>query len=428
MLCLMPARPTVVRIFLAMCATAAVVSSVHATEPRPGEIAPVSIRNAVHMAWRQHPDQRMAEAQLAAARARLEAAGSPIHNPELVVEREDEGPDTTATIGLALALDLGGKRRARQAAAAAVLSQAEAEARQRRSRFVREWLAGWIDLRAADLRQQLGERRLGLVERAATLAERQFAAEDISGLDRDLALLARDEVQARQSGWIAERAEAEARFRTAGGESGQLPGLSLPEGTPPAPVEIDAATLQRLPEWRIAEAKAHAAEREVAVAQRNRTPDPVLGLRGGRVRYDNGLSDNVIGMSLSVPLFVRNGYRAEVVAARADAAAASAEAERSRTALIADSRRAVAGYAATRQAWERWRASRGTDVERRTGLLERLWREGELSTSDYLLQLDQTLDTAMAGIDLESRLWRNYIDYLAAAGQLERWVGLEDLP
>ena len=110
MLCLMPARPTVVRIFLAMCATAAVVSSVHATEPRPGEIAPVSIRNAVHMAWRQHPDQRMAEAQLAAARARLEAAGSPIHNPELVVEREDEGPDTTATIGLALALDLGGKQ------------------------------------------------------------------------------------------------------------------------------------------------------------------------------------------------------------------------------------------------------------------------------------------------------------------------------
>ncbi|MBS0229813.1 MAG: hypothetical protein JSS52_01435 [Proteobacteria bacterium] len=133
-------------------------------------------------------------------------------------------------------------------------------------------------------------------------------------------------------------------------------------------------------------------------------------------------------MSLSVPLFVRNGYRAEVVAARADAAAASAEAERSRAALIADSRRAVEGYAATRQAWERWRASRGTDVERRTGLLERLWREGELSTSDYLLQLDQTLDTAMAGIDLESRLWRNYIDYLAAAGQLERWVGLEDLP
>ena len=78
--------------------------------------------------------------------------------------------------------------------------------------------------------------------------------------------------------------------------------------------------------------------------------------------------------------------------------------------------------------WTLWRASRGTDIERRTGLLERLWREGELSTSDYLLQLDQTLDTALAGAELEARLWRSYADYLAATGQLERWAGLETTP
>ena len=90
--------------------------------------------------------------------------------------------------------------------------------------------------------------------------------------------------------------------------------------------------------------------------------------------------------------------------------------------------RAIDTYAATQSSWTRWQASRGTDVERRTTLLERLWREGELSTSDYLQQLKQTLDTQLAGAELEARLWRSYADYLAATGQLERWAGLEGTP
>ena len=51
-----------------------------------------------------------------------------------------------------------------------------------------------------------------------------------------------------------------------------------------------------------------------------------------------------------------------------------------------------------------------------------------MSTADYLLQLKQTLDTQLAGAELEARVWRSYADYLAATGQLERWAGLEGTP
>jgi len=96
--------------------------------------------------------------------------------------------------------------------------------------------------------------------------------------------------------------------------------------------------------------------------------------------------------------------------------------------LEADQRRAIDSYASAQSTWTRWQASRGTDIQRRTTLLERLWREGELSTADYLQQLKQTLDTQLAGAELEARLWRSYTDYLAATGQLERWTGLEGTP
>lgn len=424
---LFPAR-CVARALVALLATCMLPCAATAAEPIVNDAAPAPVRAALQVAWRQHPTYRATEAQLAAAQARLDAAGEPLYNPELVVDADDEGTDRTATAGLLLTLDLSGKRRVRRDAAAARLTQAEAEARQRRRDFARDWITAWIDLRANDQRMRTGERRLGLVSRAAGLAERQFAADDISGLDRDLALLARDQAQAEQSALAAERAEAEARFRALGGTPEQLASLPAPEALPPIPSTLDAATLQRLPEWRIADAQALAADREIVVAQRNRVPDPTVGVRAGRIEFDGGASDNVVGVSLSVPLFVRNSYRAEVVAARAEAAAATAEAERTRIELTAGSQRVVESYAATRTAWGRWRASRGTDVERRASLLERLWREGELSTSDYLLQLNQTLDTALAGADLEARLWRTYTDYLAAAGQLERWAGLEGTP
>src|SRR5690606_31167154 len=236
-----------------------------------------------------------------------------------------------------------------------------------------------------------------------------------------------DEAQVEQSRLLADRAEAEAAFRVAGGMPESLATLTLPSDGLPPPVPVDPAIVERSPEMQVAQAAAIAAEREIAVARRNRIADPTVGLYGGQIDYGE-LSDNVVGVSVSVPLFVRNSYRAEVVAAEADAAVAVAEAQRVRIGLEANRQRAIESYAATREAWSRWSSSRGTDVQRRTALLERLWRQGELSTADHLLQLRQTLDTQLAGAELEARLWRNYAQYLAVTGQLERWSGLETTP
>lgn len=390
--------------------------------------APPAIRQALQAAWRQHPSYRATEAQLAAARARLEAAGQPLYNPELELSRDDEGPERTDTAGLALTLDLSGKRRVRRDAASARVDQATAQARVLRRDFARQWFAGWAELQTAQQRVRTGERRLALVTRFADLAEKQFAADDISGLERDLALLARDEAQAEQSQLLAEQAEAEARFRAVGGTAEWTAGTALPTNALPAPEPIHDG-IEALPDWQIAQAAATAAEREVTVARRNRIADPTVSAYGGRKQFDvGGLSDNVIGVTLTVPLFVRNSYRAEVVAAQADADAAQADLQRVQLELEADRRRAVDSYSAAFTAWQRWKSSRGTDVERRANLLEKLWREGELSTADYLLQLKQTLDTQLAGAELEARLWRHYADYLAATGQLERWAGLEGTP
>lgn len=420
-----PRRRIAARLAVAIL-TASLLSAPALAAHTPNSLAPAPLREALRAAWQRHPSYRATQAQLAAAQARLAAAGQPLYNPELALDGEDTGPDRTITAGLNITLDLSGKRRVRRDAAVARVDQATAEAKLRRRNFAMQWFTGWAELQTAQQRVQTGERRLALVTRFAGLAEKQFAADDISGLERDLAQLARDEAQAEQSQLIAERAEAEAKFRAVGGSPELLAIMTLPTETLPLPV-APAAGVEQLPDWQVAQAAALAAERDVAVARRNRIADPTFGLRGGRVDYGN-VRDNVIGVTIAIPLFVRNSYRAEVVAAQADADTAAAEAQRIQLELVADRQRAIDSYAAAQSAWSLWQGSRGTNVERRANLLERLWREGELPTTDYLLQLRQTLDTAQAGAELEARVWRSYADYLAATGKLERWAGLEGSP
>ena len=384
---------------------------------------PTDLPAAVRAAWRQHPAADATEHTLAAARARANAARQPLYNPELDFEVEKEGEDRTATAGLTMAFDVAGKRRARADLGQAELTLAEAEAALRRSGFALQWLQAWADRLAAAERVRLGEQRIVLVQRFADLAERQLAVGDISTLERDLALLARDEAQAEQATLLSEAASADESFRAVGGIPSAVE-TPLP-GSVPAPWDSgDTFRMDATPEGRVAAATAASAERRITTAQRDRRPDPTLSVRGGRI--DLGpTSDNVLGVAVSVPLFVRNSFRAEVEAAQADANSASAEQRRVALELDARGERMVRTHAAVSAAWTQWSKSMGTDVGKRADLLERLWRAGEISTSDYLIQLKQSLDTALAGADLQGRLWRSYVDALYATGRLDAWIGFD---
>jgi cobalt-zinc-cadmium efflux system outer membrane protein len=381
--------------------------------------APRDLGAAVEEAWLRHPAAAATQATLEAATARAEAASQPLYNPELELEAEDEGPDRSSTAGIGLTLDLSGKRRARGSVASADLAAATAAARLRRQEFARTWLDAWANVVASERRVALGMQRMNLLTRAADLAIRQFTAGDISSLDRDLALLARDEAAAERATLLADLATAKASFRSIDTGEATPPRMPFPGADGDEPPAVES-----LPEWTIAQSNANSAKAQVAVAERDRIPDPTVSLRGGSIELADGVRDDLYGITITVPLFVRNSYRAELAAAMADARAATADLEQVRFELQARVDGTAATYRAMHEAWKQWQRSPATNVEARAQLLERLWRAGEMSTSDYLLQLGQTIDTALAGAELEGRVWTSFTDYLAATGRLEQWLGL----
>jgi cobalt-zinc-cadmium efflux system outer membrane protein len=111
-----------------------------------------------------------------------------------------------------------------------------------------------------------------------------------------------------------------------------------------------------------------------------------------------------------------------VDAAQAEADASAANVRSRQLMTQASVLEAQARYDALLAAANAFRMGRAAAFEDRTTLLEKLWRAGEIGTSDYLVQLKQSLDTALSGLELESQAWQAWFDYLSAIGRLNDWI------
>jgi len=143
----------------------------------------------------ENPVILAAEAAVAAARARADAADQPLYNPKLSVDMEN-GQSTVTTAGINQTLDWSGKRANRQIVAMREL-QAELAVTQRR--VTAETLAALADYQTAREQVTLAEQRSRLMREFAETATRRLAAGDISRLDAALAQVALNEALMQQA-------------------------------------------------------------------------------------------------------------------------------------------------------------------------------------------------------------------------------------
>ncbi len=369
----------------------------------------------------RHPAAQTARARLQRSEAQARAAGQPLYNPELELDYED-ATDITKTVGIAQTFDWNGKRRARHSAAQNRIRAARATLAAARQTLLGELLGELSRRQTTAEAARLAARRVTLLEEFTQLAEQRFAAGDVSRTDVDLARLALSEAQMKAASASANAGATEARLNalvetpTTGWPA--LP--TLPETL--AIQDVDAL-LQRHPALQQLRAEAAAARASVISANRDRRPDPTISLRGGKEA-----SDALVGINMSIPLFLRNNFRAEVDAANAGAISTEQHyrnmLRRDRSAMQAAAQR----YKVTRSALAYWQKTGLSSLRGRLDTLQRLWKSGEIDTTDYLVQLQQTLDTRISAVELQRATWDAWLDWLQASGTTEQWLGLNLQP
>ncbi|MFV2090242.1 MAG: TolC family protein, partial [Pseudomonadales bacterium] len=316
--------------------------------------------------------------------------------------------------------DWGGKRKARTSVAESDLLVVEAEYLVVRWAVTVELLDGLAQHHTGVDRDSLAGARRQLMDDFAALAERRFEAGDLTQVDYDLARLAATDarIQKAMAGVALAEARQAVRNLTPRSPESQWPSLPIAMPSLPPSASDPGSLVLALPEVRAAQRQVETANAVVELRRRERRPDPTLSLTGGD---EDGTA--LVGLNVTIPLYVRNSFKYEVSVAIAERSQAQQIADdimqRAHARLISAAER----YGLSRGAWGEWELTGQTSLTRQTQQLKKLWAAGELSTTDYLVQLRQTLDVQESALNLREALWRAWFEWLFASGRVDAWFG-----
>lgn len=366
-----------------------------------------------------NPTVNAALAALDASWAYEAASGRPLYNPELEFEAEDADSKTRA-LGLSQTFDWGGKRNARLTVAEAERRSVEAEVSSARWQVAVELLSALADYQTESAVNALAAIRVATMHDFAAVSRRRFDAGDISQIELDLAVLAYTQARMQLATAAAGFAESKQAVTNLVSYVPETRWPSIVAELAPPRMGSDSAEdlVMTLPHVRAAQLQVEAADARVSLRERERRVDPTLTLRGGKED-----DETLVGLNVTIPIPIRNSFRHEVTAA-------SAERRQAQQVLSDVSRRAYTRFLGAQEryrisqgAWQDWLETGDVSLQSQGALLRRLWEAGELSATDYLIQLRQTLDTEESALELRRSMWRAWFEWMTASGQIESWLG-----
>lgn len=371
----------------------------------------------------KHPRLKINQAQLEAAKARTRAASQPLYNPEIDLDAERvsfnrNGRSEAVTVGLSKTFDWHDKRSARRNAAIIAEKVVQSDKENTRQLLIARVFSALADYQAQREVIQAHAKRLNLAKKMLAQAQRLYKSGEISRLEMEQIRLSHTRAQltlnqAKTS--LASRAQA--LVTTSGYAPKNWPAL------PYAPPRIQAHKLNyerivnNLPALKTQTMRIAQARSEMRLRVREKKADPTIGVRVGA---DD--SEEVLGLTLSIPLHVYNTFQAEVDEARANIKVAESTLDNDKYRLKSQLRSAAQTYQLTYQSWQSWRNIASKSLKNQSQLLMRLWRSGELSTSDYLVQLNQIREAELNNVELKGNVWKAWFNWLAMSNQFKQWL------
>ena len=365
------------------------------------------------------------DARIRAARA---AAGRALpDNPELWVgvgprlEGGETGVDFE--VGVSQRFEIGGERAARLKVADAVKNAISAESRDRRWDLHTTIHALFYQALVARERVGLAKRVVTFQEEIATIVGKQRAAGQVSQLAERVALA--ESANARQELTALIQAEFAVRQDLAlvTGWSPETPPRPRGDLAPikglPALADLIALASEKRPDLAVLDAAIAEAHAQIRAADRDKTPEPILGLSWTRESSPTGGdASNIIIATIGLPLpFVTNNEPARAEA-RAALEIALAGRRRAEAEIAAEVTRAYRAAAAATRRLEAFGAEVLPRFEENLAALKRAYELGEIDILGLASGRERFLEAQRDALTAQG-------DYFTALAELEHAVGVD---
>lgn len=368
------------------------LSAPSAAEVPPLELEALTLSAAQRLLLQKNRDLRTARAALAAAEAALVSA-SKRPNPSLTVgggtaqNNYYRVRDLDANIRIDQLIERGNKRRLRTEAADQAVQAAQLDIDDTFRRLRLALVQAYFDLKLSQDRIEIAQANAEAFARSVEAAERRLKAGDIAEVDlvrlrvdagRSLNELrdARADLESARvvvAVLITQEQDA-ARIRAAEAWPALDPAAQLPP-------DIDSLLDQRA-DVRAALARVRSAEAALRLANALRTRDVSVG-----VFADHNMPTNagmVMGVQVTVPLFIHNQFQGDILRATADLQAAVIAAERLRAEALAEVNRALVAFQSTAERLQRFERQIIPDAQRSAESAEFAYRRGAIPLTDLL--------------------------------------------
>jgi len=373
-------------------------------------------------AGRNHPRLAAARAATRTAEGAVQLAGTLPYNPELTFRSGPrQGADTTTTdfeLGLTQRIQIGGQRGFR----VDIAEHGAAAATFRLSRVTSEVAAG---VKTAYARAITTREQVAVATEVEQLAVQMLAVAQTrlaggSGTQLESNVAAASMARSRRNRLLLESRyeSAQIALATAAGYEASIP-IEPAHALPPIPEVLGPDSLLALA-WenrgdvRAAEAITRGAIANISLEDRNRWPDPSLGLAVGE-EGDERVAR--LGIAVSIPLFNRN--QGQRVVATAEHAERAAELELVRREMERSVRDAFQAFQKARMARDAFNDQALQTTSENLDLARRSFEAGKLNLAEFSAFRRDLLDTEISFLDSTLELYERFFALeLAVAGEV----------
>jgi outer membrane protein TolC len=360
----------------------------------------------------QHPDVSAARQSMLASFSLATGAEQPLYNPELETDIEREGDDNNYRIGISQTVDWWDKRAVQEQQAGFSRLLAKASYQQALQQKTADTLLALIRWRSAKQQAELAREQETQLDTLLQLISDRERMGDLGQLDTELTFLSLSERLNITALALSEFKKSEAALRELLPNWAEKSAL-IPEQLWSVMTQAEAPSVDSHPAVMASKAQWQVQQQGTELARRKTNADPNFGVNGGRMG-----NDNVVALTFSMPLYVRNKFSAEAQAASEQALSAEASyyaVRRQQQAYIEAASDTLLAY---QQQYQRWNTLISGREQRSGQLLNQKWLGNDMSTTEYLLASAQRNEGIVAGIELREQFHIARVNWLLQTGSI----------
>ena len=373
----------------------------------------ISLNQMLERALLTSPAIKAAQEKLEAELARSRSLGQALYNPELELEYEN-AEEVTKSIGLNQQIDWQGKRSSNQNLGRVRVDIARLKLTITRNGFMGEVARAISTYTKNQEMLSIRNRILESATRLKLFAEKQHSSGDSTLKELQTARLALLRARTDKNNSYADFLRArQVLMALTGREANQWKPVNFTEHALPSLDQVS----QQLPALKLTRLQFLKQKAQVRVVEKKYVDDPTIG-----VKYGKEGKNDLFGVKLSMPLPVRRSNRFDLLAAKREMQAADFELDNQERVLEANLAANHSRISALQKSWQEWDSQGDQSLSTQYDLLNSLLENGELSTLNYLLEIEQLLRTEESIVELKFNLETAWIDWFEQTNGFNAWI------